>query len=237
MSWPRRRALYGDGTIRWRTTGVDDSFRATPPATPGRLAAKDDPPTTISYEDFLKWATEDTWAEWVDGKIIMPSPANVRHQRIAQLSSTAMLLFAQQHQLGEVLNAPFQMKLAGAGREPDMLFLAKEHGDRLKDTYLDGPSDLVVEIVSPDSIGRDRGEKFYEYQAAGIPEYWLIDPLTSRAEFYQLDAAGAYQLVPPGQAGVYGSKMLPGFRLRVPWLWLDPLPAVADVLRESEVCI
>ena len=41
-----------------------------------------------------------------------------------------------------------------------MLFLAKEHGDRLKDTYLDGPSDLVVEIVSPDSIGRDRGEKF-----------------------------------------------------------------------------
>lgn len=46
----------------------------------------------------------------------------------------------------------------------------------MKETYLDGPADLVVGIVSPDSVGRDRGEKFYEYAQGGVPEYWLIDP-------------------------------------------------------------
>lgn len=55
-------------------------------------------------------------------------------------------------------------------------FVASEHLDRLKETYLDGPADLVVGIVSPDSVGRDRGEKFYEYAQGGVPEYWLIDP-------------------------------------------------------------
>ena len=52
--------------------------------------------------------------------------------------------------------------------------MASERLDRVHRTYLDGPADLVVEIVSPESAGRDRGEKYYEYEAAGIPEYWLL---------------------------------------------------------------
>ena len=50
--------------------------------------------------------------------------------------------------------------------------MATEHLDRLTDSHLSGPADLAVEIVSPDSLGRDRGDKFAEYGAAGIPEYW-----------------------------------------------------------------
>ncbi len=125
------------------------------------------------------------------------------------------------------------MKLPTSGREPDVHFVATSHLDRLHETYLDGPADLVVEIVSPESAGRDRGDKFYEYRAAGIPEYWLIDPQLEQAEFYQLDAQGRYQLVPPDvQQGIYHSRVLPGFWLQVEWLWEDPLPdAVATLLR------
>ncbi|MEJ7756097.1 MAG: Uma2 family endonuclease [Nocardioidaceae bacterium] len=54
-------------------------------------------------------------------------------------------------------------------------------------TYLDGAADLAIEIISPESIGRDRGEKFVEYEAAGIREYWLIDPERRQAEFYRLE--------------------------------------------------
>jgi Uma2 family endonuclease len=128
-----------------------------------------------------------------------------------------------------VIIAPFQMKLE-QGREPDLHFVAREHLDRLKETHLDGPADWVVEIVSPESAGRDRGEKFYEYERAGIPEYWLIDPQTKRVEFYQLSPEGQYQLVPPDVEGVYRSAVLPGFWLRVEWLWQPP--QVLDVLRE-----
>ncbi len=78
------------------------------------------------------------------------------------------------------------MKLPTSGREPDVLFIANDHLDRLKPPYLDGPADLVIEIISPESVKRYRGRKFFEYQAGGVAEYWLIDPAVQVAEFYQL---------------------------------------------------
>ncbi len=187
-------------------------------------------PRQMTYEEFLAWADEDTLAEWVDGEVVMTSPAGYRHQDIANFLVSVLRSFVETRQLGRVLSAPFQMKLEKSGREPDLLFIAREHLDRLKETYLDGPADLVVEVVSPESIGRDRGEKFYEYEQAGIPEYWLIDPQREQAEFYQSDARGRYRLVWPDAEGVYHSKILEGLWLRVDWLWQPP--HVLEVLKE-----
>jgi len=192
-------------------------------------------PRTMTYEEFLAWADEDTLAEWVDGEVIMTSPAGSRHQDVSDFLLSVLRSFMETHQLGRVLSVPFQMKLARSGREPDLLFVASQHLERLKETYLDGPADLVVEIVSPESAGRDRGEKFYEYEQAGIPEYWLIDPGMKRAEFYQLSSEGQYHLISPDLAGVYRSSILPAFWLRVDWLWQEPLPRVLDILREMEL--
>lgn len=185
---------------------------------------------SMTYREFLDWADEDTSAEWVNGKVVMTSPASLRHQLIAQFLARALAGYVEVGHLGIVVSAPFQMKLEQSGREPDVLFLAEAHRDRLRETYLDGPADLVVEILSPESVGRDRSDKFYEYERAGIPEYWLIDDATQRAEFYQLDEHGRYQLVPPGADGIYRSRVLPDFWLEVAWLWLDPLPPVERTL-------
>jgi Uma2 family endonuclease len=92
----------------------------------------------------------------------------------------------------------------------------------------------VVEILSADSEARDRGEKFVEYEAAGIPEYWLIDPIRSDAFFYQLGAEGRYQHAPIDSDGFYRSVALAGFRLRVPWLWERLLPPVAELMPQLE---
>lgn len=192
-------------------------------------------PARMSYEEFLAWADEDTLAEWVDGEVIMTSPASIPHQDLAGFLGSVLRTFVEQRDLGVALVAPFQMKLEGSGREPDLIFLARDHLDRLRRTYLAGPADLAVEIISPESVGRDRGDKFYEYEQAGIPEYWLLDPQARRAEFYQLDAAGVYQLTAPDQEGIYRSAVVPGFWLRVSWLWQQPLPRVLDVLRELGV--
>lgn len=189
------------------------------------------PSRKMTYEEFLKWADEDTLAEWVNGEVVTYTPALDRHQDLVRFLTSVLGIYVEAYGLGVIRPAPFQMKLEH-GREPDLLFVAREHLERLKETHLDGPADLVVEIVSPESAGRDRGEKFYEYERAGIPEYWLIDPQTKRAEFYQLTATGQYQLVPPDAEGIYRSVVLPNFRLRVKWLWQEPLPPVLDVLRE-----
>jgi Uma2 family endonuclease len=160
----------------------------------------------------------------------MASPASDRHQDLAGFLTALLRVFVETHDLGVIRPAPFQMKLA-QGREPDLLFLASEHRDRLRETFLEGPADLVVEIVSPESVGRDRGEKFTEYEAGGVAEYWLLDPQRRWAEFYQLEG-GRYRLIFAGQEGEYRSAVLPNFWLRVAWFWQSPLPRVLDVLRE-----
>lgn len=187
-------------------------------------------PLKMTYQEFLEWADEDTLAEWVNGEVIMTSPASLLHQKLAGFLVSIMNMYVMSRNLGIVLSAPFQMKLE-QGREPDILFVSRKHLNRLKGTYLDGPADLVVEVISSESIGRDRGDKFYEYERGGVLEYWLLDPLTQRAEFYQIDAATRqYRLIPPEADKSYHSPVLPGFWLRIDWLWQDPLPHPLQVL-------
>jgi len=192
------------------------------------------PREKMTYEEFLEWCDEDTWAEWVDGEVIVLSPASDRHQDLSDWLAFILRVFAETHDLGVVRSAPFQMKLE-RGREPDILFVAREHLDRLLESRLDGPADVVVEITSPDSLLRDRGAKFAEYELGGVREYWLIDPERERVDFYRLDAEGYYERAPVDAEGAYHSKVVPGFWLKVEWLWQDPLPKVLDVLREMEL--
>ena len=200
----------------------------------GESGTPSPPPPKMTYEEFLAWADEDTWAEWVNGEVIILTPASTKHQQLATFLTTLIHFFVDAHQLGAVLTPPFQMKTGSdlPGREPDILFIAREHLDRLRDTYLDGPADLVVEIISRDSRARDRGEKFYEYEQGGVREYWLLDYLRRQAEFYQCGPDGIFRLVPAAADGIYHSAVLEGLWLRVEWLWQEPLPPLLTVLRE-----
>lgn len=193
-------------------------------------------PLRMTYTEFLDWADEDTLAEWIAlpgegdlGEVVMTSPASNRHQDLVRFLVSVLGIYVEQTQTGVVLPAPFQMRLEH-GREPDLLFVATKHLERLKQNYLDGPADLVIEIISPESAARDRGEKFYEYARGGVPEYWLIDYEMKWVEFYQLQGQ-RYHLVMEGREGVYTSAVLSDFRLDVAWLWQEPLPPVLDIAR------
>jgi Uma2 family endonuclease len=118
------------------------------------------------------------------------------------------------------------------GREPDIIFVSRENLERLKESHLEGPADLVIEIISRESLERDRGEKLEEYEEGGVREYWLIDPDRKEAEFYLLGEEGNYRLIFGGSVGEYRSEVVPGFWLRVDWLWEEPLPMVLDVIKE-----
>lgn len=186
----------------------------------------------ISYEAFLGTADDDVPAEWVDGKVILTGTSSDVHQRLLGFLLTLLAVFAEERTSGTVRSRPFQMKTGAAlpGREPDLLYIEGANLSRLKERYFDGPADLVVEIISPESRARDRGEKFYEYEQGGVTEYWLIDPDREQAEFYRLDDRGIYQLVPL-KDGVFESQVLPGLRLEASWLWREPLPPLLSILK------
>jgi Uma2 family endonuclease len=188
---------------------------------------------TMTYEEFLLWADEDVHAEWVEGKVLLMTPASSRHQRISMFLGTLLNLYVSSHDLGEVFDAPFQMRLhqPPRGREPDILFVAKEHLGQITEQFLDGPADMVVEIISPESTRRDRRAKFSEYEASGIREYWLIDPQREYAEFYQLDIQGHYTLAMDGHSGQYTSLIIPGLTIDLTWLWQDPPPHVLKIMQ------
>jgi Uma2 family endonuclease len=191
-------------------------------------------PERMTFEQFIEWCTEETLAEWVDGEVFSMTAPGKAHQNLSGFLYALIRLFLELHRLGEVISAPFKMKLPSrpSGRQPDLMFVKTEHLGRFNDSFLDGPADLVVEVTSSSTIGVDRGDKFYEYETACIPEYWLIDADRQRAEFYQLGEGGVYHLVLSGKEGVYISKVLTGFVLRVEWLWQQP--GVAEVLRAME---
>ncbi len=181
-------------------------------------------PVQVSFDEFLVRPGKDEHVEWVNGKVVPMSPVTEPHEDIRGFLYALLRHFVESHRLGRVYSEPFQMKTGPdlPGRSPDVLFIAKEHRARVKPLYVEGPADLVVEVISPGSRAIDRGEKFYEYEQGGVPEYWLIDPERKQVEFYQRGRDGIYRLVPAGPDGIYRSRGLAGLWLNVEWLWQRP---------------
>jgi Uma2 family endonuclease len=188
----------------------------------------------MSYEDYRNWTDEDTFSEWVDGEVTVFMPPEQRHQLLSLFLGAVVGLFADLRGLGRILPAPFEMKLRNGRsyREPDLLFVSTPNLARLGDHRLDGPADLVIEIVSPESAARDQREKFAEYAGARIPEYWLVDPREGRQTFrpYRLGEDGIYEDAPLDERGRYYSPALPGFWLDPEWLDRDPLPTYLQAI-------
>lgn len=156
-----------------------------------------------------------------------------KREFIGWLMKTHVGLF----ELGMVRTTPFEVKLtsSGSSREPDLFFLSNAHKDRLNEERLEGAPDLAVEIISKGSIKRDRDDKFKEYAAAGVQEYWIIDSRTDkrRADFYVLNESGTYELIATEEDERVESKILDGFWLKPEWLWnaatLDPLQVFCEM--------
>lgn len=196
-------------------------------------------PTTqhrrMSEAEFEAWYREDRPAEYVDGEILLMSPVSVQHDDLYLFLIRLLGLFLEVHPCGRLKGAEFQARLRpGLRRLPDLQFIANENLDRLKATYLDGAPDAVFEIVSRDSVERDWREKYLEYEAADVREYWLVDPLSQNTRLYRLGTEGRYETLEE-QDGRLSSEVIPAFWLKPESFWQDPLPKVTECLREMGV--
>lgn len=187
----------------------------------------------ISFEDFLV-KYDGQHAEWVDGRVIAKMPASDRHQDLSDFLVSILRIWVETKDVGAVRSSPLVMKLSNdrKGREPDILFVAKKNLKKMKPTFVDGAADLVIEIISPESRARDRGDKFYEYEAGGVKEYWLIDPERQQAEFYGLNKKGIFEFLPTDADGKFRSRVIKSLELKVEWLWQEHLPPALEVLKE-----
>jgi Uma2 family endonuclease len=101
----------------------------------------------------------------------------------------------------------------------------------IKRGHVDGPPDLAMEIVSPESVERAYEKKRKQYEQAGVPEYWIIDEDMKKVTLLRLDARGKYREVRP-RRGILRSQVVPGFWVRVEWLWQETRPDNLEALKQ-----
>jgi Uma2 family endonuclease len=193
--------------------------RVAAPATSGERRLR------MSYEEWLAWApAQEVRSEWVDGEVIVFMPTTLRHGLIAGFVYRLLAAYVEFLDLGVVMES-IHMRLADAGRVPDVLFVGHANRDRLTNQRLTGPADLVVEVISDDSVERDTVDRLAEYAAAGVPEHWLLDGRAGQegARFFRL-VGGRFQEAFAEADGRYHSTVVTGFWLRPEWLRQDPLP-------------
>jgi Uma2 family endonuclease len=171
--------------------------------------------------DYLALPETNRLVELSEGRLVVPDMPTDPHQFAVGELFAAVRAFVRARDLGYVRVAPLPVRLwPGKFREPDIVFLRREHGDRRGEQFW-GVPDLVVEVISPRtdrSSGTertDRREKFEEYALAGISEYWLVDPNRRTIEVYLLEEE-VYHLVGKwGTGEAARSEVLQGFEVPV----------------------
>ena len=180
-------------------------------------------PSTLRFaseEAFEAWCDEDTKADYVDGEIFIMIPESLANGRGETWFGNLLDLFATKHNLGIVFSTGnIQIRLRqGLRRSPDVIFVEASRAEIFHDNYIDGAPDFILEFVSPESAIRDWHEKYIEYEAAGVQEYWIADRQQRRIVAFHLGEDRRYHPLLP-QEGKLSSRAVPGFWVKLEWFW------------------
>lgn len=160
---------------------------------------------------------EHKW-EFINGEIVVHSPAKEKHLNCTKYLAELIDLFVRINNLGEVYTEKALIPASRNDYEPDIAFFTTEQtAEFTPDTWRFPPPTIVIEVLSKDSIKRDRETKFKDYALLGIPEYWIIDPETETVEQYRLpEGAEEYVLhTKKEKQDQLSSLVLPDFTIPV----------------------
>lgn len=148
------------------------------------------------YEDYRRLPDDGKRYEIIEGVLYVANAPSFDHQFAVGETFAYLRQFVREHQLGVVLTAPFEVHLSEISRpvQPDVFFVRKERQPISGDRLLVGAPDLIVEVISPNSIRLDRYIKFDTYERYGVAEYWLVDLKWRGVEVYTL-SNGEYALL------------------------------------------
>ena len=192
----------------------------------------------VTFEEFLTQFSGQS-VEWINGVVIEMSPVSVDQLALVRFLISLFDNFLAITKGGVVYFEPMAMRPLPdmPARSPDVLIVLKQNMHIVKQNIVDGPADLVIEVVTPESHRRDRVEKFAEYEQSGVPEYWILDPIRRETLFYVRNAEGIYEPVEPDNDGVYRSHVLPKLYLSADIFWQNPLPRSPEITKLVETML
>ena len=151
----------------------------------------------ITWDDVLQMPEDRNRYEAIEGELyVTPAPSS-RHQRVSMALAVALhrILVGGGH--GELFHAPYGVKFpsTGEGVQPDLVFVSGGRREIILPAQIEGAPDLVVEILSPSTAGRDRGVKRKLYERQGVGEYWIVDAEAGAVDVWRF---GALRRAPSG---------------------------------------
>jgi Uma2 family endonuclease len=168
----------------------------------------------LSWDDIKDLPESAGRTEIVDGELIMSPTAGSRHQQICSLLAVELGLHVRSGLLGVLFSSPMHVILATHTHyEPDLCFVARERRSIIQESFISGPPDLVIEVISESNRTHDTVVKFRDYARFAVSEYWLVDPRENLISTWRL-VGDPYELL--GRAGsgdLVTSRVLPELRL------------------------
>jgi Uma2 family endonuclease len=175
----------------------------------------------LTYEHYLELPNDGNRYEIIHGELYVSPAPSTKHQRVSFRLSLVVGNHVEAGDLGEVYTAPFDLLLAnGAVVQPDLLFVAKDRLGIITDANVQGPPDLVIEIISPSSTKTDQDTKRQLYEEYRVKNYWIFEPLERWVRAYALSADGLYELVAEAQGDeTFTAPPFPDLTIRLADVW------------------
>jgi len=166
-------------------------------------------------ERFYEEVREDQKAEFINGEIVMHSPARDRHletrDNLAELLRTHVRVF----HLGTVRGEKALCVFPRNDYEPDVVFFGPEKSALIQPNTRKFPiPDFAAEVLSESTERTDRREKFQDFEAHGVLEYWIVDADRGVIEQYLVED-GRYVLTLKSGSGEIESPTVSGFRIPI----------------------
>ncbi len=180
-------------------------------------------PPLVGWDEFVLLDEDDT-RELIDGVLVELEANTLPHEHAVMEVAAALHAWAKAGDQGMVLASGYKVRISDRrGVQPDVQFISKERRGLLDTKGLTrGAPDLVVEVISASSRRYDRVVKFGWYAAAGVGEYWIVDPEARTLERLVLGLDGRYATAAKlGGGDVFEPESFPGLSIALSDVWVD----------------
>ena len=175
-------------------------------------------PAPLTYDDYCQIPDDGNRYEVIDGVLHMSPSPNVRHQLILNNLSSLLWNWTKDTKTGIVLTAPMDVVLSKHNVvQPDILFVSKERASIIEEKNVQGPPDLLIEILSEGNRRHDEVRKRVLYESFGVQEYWIVDPVLETIKVYRLVEKQFTRVAEWSLEAddVITSPLMPGFKCRL----------------------
>jgi Uma2 family endonuclease len=163
--------------------------------------------------DYLQLEESNLPCELINGELFMSPAPNPHHQRILR---RLFRLLDRVTKEDEVFIAPIDLFISSQNVfQPDLAYVSENNKDFITNRGIEGPPEIIIEIISPSNVYTDRNQKKKSYLAFGVKEYWIVDPANKTIEIYTPETGLDSPMLYLAEEGQVSSKVLPNLTFNV----------------------